>query len=84
MIFSQHTTLPQLSTFNTTQTDQYYTSNGGFLQTNPQPMSFTGPDMDMLMQDIDMSNFSPADLDAVYSPPKGSNGMPLRHQSTLT
>ena len=81
MIFPQHTTLP----FSTAETDQlqYDTPHGGFLQANPQQMSFAGPGMDMPMPDIDMLNFSLADLDALCSAPNGSNGMLLRHQWLL-
>jgi hypothetical protein len=82
MIFPQHTPLPQINTFNMTETDQlqYNTPRGDYLQTNSLPMNLARPDMDMLMQDIDVSNFSLADLDAFCSPQKRSNGMPHRYQ----
>jgi hypothetical protein len=82
MMFPQHMPLPQINTFNMTETDQlqYNTPRGDYLQTNPLAMNLTRPDMDMLMQDIDISNFSLADLDAFCSPQNPSKGMPHRYQ----
>jgi hypothetical protein len=82
MIFPQHIPLPQRNTFNMTETDQlqYDTTRGDYLKTNPIPMNLARPDIDMLMQDIDISSFSLADLDAFCSPQKNSNGMPHRYQ----
>jgi len=71
-----------MDTFSMTETDQlqYDTPPGDYLQANPLPMNLARPDMDMLMQDIDISNFSLADLDAFCSAQNGSNGMPHRYQ----
>jgi hypothetical protein len=57
MIFPQHIPLPQMDTFSMTETDQlqYDTPPGDYLQANPLPMNLARPDMDMLMQDIDIS-----------------------------
>ena len=82
MIFPQHIPLPQMNTFTMIETGQlqYDTSRGECLQANPQPMNLAGPDMDMLMQDIDISNFSLADIDALCPPQNGLNGMLQRHR----
>jgi hypothetical protein len=71
-----------MNTFSMTEPDQlqYDAPRGHYLQANPLPMSLARPDMDMLMQDIDISNFSLADIDAFCSPQNGSNGMPHRYQ----
>jgi hypothetical protein len=82
MIFPQHIPLPQMNTFSLTETDQlqYDTPRRDYLQANPLPMNLARPDIDMLMQDIDISNFSLAHLDAFCSPQNGSKGMPHRYQ----
>jgi hypothetical protein len=71
-----------MNTFSMTETDQlqYDTPLGDYLQANPLPMNLAPPDKDLLMQDIDISNFSLADLDAFCSPQNGSSGMPHRYQ----
>jgi hypothetical protein len=82
MIFPEHIPLPQMNTFSMTETDQlqYDTPRGDYLQANPLPMNLARLDMDMLMQDIDISNFSLANPLTFCSPQNGSNGMPHRYQ----
>jgi hypothetical protein len=85
MIFPQQPTFPELDTYSTSETDQlqYQNPPGGFPQATPQPMSFPRLDMDMLMQDVHMSNFSLADLDALCSSPNDSIGMLVRYRPIL-
>ena len=40
-------------------------------------------DIDMMIPDIDVSNFNPADFDSIYSLPNGSNGISLKHRLSL-
>ena len=74
---------PQPSSFGPAQTEKLGATNGGFLQTDPQVMAFMEADIDMMIPDIDVSNFNPADFDSIYSLPNGSNGIPLKHRLSL-
>ena len=73
----------QPSSFSPAQTEKLGATNGGFLQTDPQVMAFMEADIDMMIPDIDVSNFNPADFDSIYSLPNGSNGISLKHRLSL-